>query len=265
MYIKNLYHYRDPSGDSWLARHYPVLEHFEWIPSRISNDTTQNLIQFFELNPGVRSFSTNFGMLELLSKNAIQLDVLEVKLGSTAETVFHVLNRLYDQKFHKKLHLHLSSITENCVNRFFSLKGLEKVCIEDVCRCYNLRFLTCLKELTIMSTTTMINMNNLAEGLVNIQQLNLHKTTYNDILPFIRHSTQLQRINVKNETNFYVNRPNILTLNDERKKLKLARKVTIFVGDTLFVNIKWATKNGQMDFDLVEFKRSDSYRWVHNC
>lgn len=261
--------------EHWLNKRHPTLDHLEWIPHAIFTSTAKTLEHFFELNPNVRSFSTNYEMLSsmLLLKSPIQLNVLEVKpcqtsdqqMGLSAQTVFGVINQLYERGFFKRLHLHLQNITEDCTNRLFSLKGLEKVCIEVVYRCFNLPLVSNLKELTIKSTTTMINMDKLAEGLVNIERLNLYNTTSSDILPFIRHSMKLHRIYVGNEKCFNVNRPNISALNKERKKLARARKVTIYVSDKLFVDIKWATSNGQMDFELVEIKRSDSYRWDHYC
>lgn len=143
-----------------------------------------------------------------------------------------------------------------------SVPGFEKLCIKNFIQSYNLPLVSNLKELSIMDTTPTVDMEMLANGLLNLERVMVCKTTFNDILPFIRHSTKLYRIILK-DAHFSENIFKVSTMNNERAKLKNARKVTIYVPDDLFVAIKWAATNGDTNLKLVEIKRCDSYRWDH--
>lgn len=264
--------------NDWLLKSYPKLEHLELTPIKLMQFNVNELAQFLQINPNVQSFSTSIRFLwenqqKFLQSN-IQLDTFGVKIGRNyglrfreilqVETaaIFDLLNQLYAKSFYKSLHLFVTHIDEEYTSEMQTVHGLEKVCIKNFIQCYELPLVISLKELSIMDTTPTVDMDALAHGLINLERLYLCKTTYNDILPFIRHSIKLNRIILKdpyyNENVFKVS-----TMNREREQLKNARKVTIYVPDDLFVTIKWATTNGDTNLEFVEVKRCDSYRWDH--
>ncbi|XP_055303133.1 uncharacterized protein LOC129568837 isoform X3 [Sitodiplosis mosellana] len=265
--------------NDWLQKNYPKLEHLELTPIKLMQFNVSELAHFLHINPSVRSFSTSIRFLwenqQKFLRSGIQLDTFGVKIGRNyglrfrdvldVETsmIFDLLNQLYAQGFYKQLHLFVTHIDEEYTNEIVSVRGLEKLCIKNYIQSYNLPLVTNLKELSIMDTTPTADMEILANGLVNLERLYLCKTTYNDILPFIRQSVKLNRIIVKG-VYFSENIFKVSTMNKEREKLKNARKVTIYVPDDLFVTIKWATPNGDTDLKLVEIKRCDSYRWDHH-
>ncbi|XP_055307938.1 uncharacterized protein LOC129572056 isoform X2 [Sitodiplosis mosellana] len=179
------------SGNDWLLKSYPSLEHLGLLKWPIAFDVNE-LIGFFELNPNVRSFMTSY---ELLSKNRIEfiesgihLDVLEVKLmeksrlrmNARVNEFFGLLSELYDRVFFNRLHLYVQYITKNSIAQIASLQGLEKLCFDCIWDGYDWPYLPLLKDL-----------------------------------------------------------------------------------DDLFVASKWIATHGNMNLNLVEIRRSDSYRWDH--
>lgn len=82
---------------------------------------------------------------------------------------------------------------------------------------------------------------------------------FEDILPFFRRSTKLNKIKIQYQGEQKV--LNLSMLNKERAKLVGARKMTIYVEDDVYLATKWATKNGDIHLSLVEMRRSSSYEW----
>ncbi|XP_055303136.1 uncharacterized protein LOC129568838 isoform X1 [Sitodiplosis mosellana] len=266
------------SENDWLLTEYSKLEHLGLIPRRRLRFNMNELSRFFELNPKVRSFSTSYRFLwehqVEFAEKTIQLDALDVivhqKFGMIVhiESIFKLLNELYDRGFYKKLHLRVPEINEQYTNRMVSLQGLEKLFINFLDRNYGLPLVGNLKELTIMHATPRVDMDILAQRLTNLERVCLGTSIYGDVLAFVRYASKLSTIILKcqNEAlnqSAYRNELifNASALNEERKKLKNARKVTIYVPDDVFVSFKWATTNGDMDGKCVRIKRSDSYRF----
>lgn len=57
---------------------------------------------------------------------------------------------------------------------------------------------------------------------------------------------------------------NLIALNKKREKLPNARKIILYVRDDVFLVTKWATRNGDINLNLIEMKRSDSLEWNHH-
>lgn len=262
--------------NDWLLKTYPKLEHLELTPIKLMQFNVNELAQCLQYNPSLRSFSTSIRFLwenqQKFLRSGIKLETFGVKIGRNyglrfrdileveTSAIFDLLNQLYDRGFYRQLHLFVTHIDDEYTNEMVSVKGLEKICIKSFIQSYDLSLVTSLKELSIMDTTSTVDMEMLANGLVNLERLYLCKITYNDILPFIRHSVNLYRIILKDDL---FNVFNVNTLNCEREKLKNARKITIYVQDDHFVAIKWATTNGDTNLKFIEVKRCDSYRWDH--
>lgn len=260
------------SDNKWLHRTYPSLQHMELYPKQRLRFDVNELIQFFELNRNVRNFSTSYRFLwehqfEFV-ESRIQLDFLEVKIfrefGNEPfimESMFGILNQLYDRGFYKHLHLRLPNITEECTEQMISLQGLEKLSIGAFNQWFSLHRLVHLKEFAITNTPPRVSMVTLAQELVNLEVLFICHGNYGDILPFIQFCPKLRRIIIKEERHSNGRLLKVSVLNEERRKLKNACRLTIFVSDDLFAATKWATGDGRIYFDLVRIQRSDSYRW----
>ncbi|XP_031637262.1 uncharacterized protein LOC116349803 [Contarinia nasturtii] len=268
--------------NDWLQKTYAKLEHLEFDGMKVRTFDVSELERFFQLNPNVNSFTTNVTFLmenqdKFLASN-IRLDTFGVKIHrqsfrfrmvdlqlNTMTMTFQLLNQLYERGFFKQLHLHVTYIDAEYTNAMMSLYGLEKLCINRIIRnsTFNLHRVNTLKELAIFDILPTFDVDVLAQELTRLESLYICRATYGDILAFTRYATKLNRIILKDTLNLDAKRIKVVTLNEERKKLKNARKLTIYLPDDVFIASKWATVNGETDLKFVKIQRSDSYRWDH--
>ena len=76
------------------------------------------------------------------------------------------------------------------------------------------------------------------------------------ILPFIRHSRKLKTIKIDDLKSGALN---IFALNEERKKLENACKISIYVRDNVYVPTKWKSHNFKLELDLIKILRLESF------
>lgn len=55
---------------------------------------------------------------------------------------------------------------------------------------------------------------------------------------------------------------NLIALNNARRQLADAQKITIYVKEEIYLATKWAMK--ETDFDLIRIKRYESFEWHHD-
>ena len=117
----------------------------------------------------------------------------------------------------------------------------------------NLYRLNNLKELNIYSFDSTMNIETLAMSLTKLEQLSVVITGANSILPFIRHSKKLKIIKIV----LLAGKLNLIALNEERKKLENACKITIHVNDNGYLSSKSKSNNLYLELDLVKITRHD--------
>lgn len=257
------------SEHNWLLHEYPKLERFEILPRR-SNRITQ-LGQFFLHNRKIQRFSTDpeffWTHRDVLAKANIELDILEFKIflegicrRETFDALLGLLNRLYEQSFYKRFFIFNYEVDDISSNFLASVNGLELLCIGLFKDSYNIHQLINLKELTILSRTTVEQMEVLADSLVQLERLYIDNCGSIDVvMPFVRHSPKLNKITfVPPPTRKVLD---LKMLNEERAKLFGARKITFYMRDRVFLGTKWTIKNGDTNLNFVEIKRVDSYEW----
>lgn len=262
----------------WLTQKYPKLQHLELIPFRKLQ--IDELSTFFERNLNVRSFSTSGHCLwvnrnELL-KSAVQLETLEIRMievkmalldeFGVAESRMHaiceLIKKLHDRGFYRRLHFYINDDEEiTNIDPLATVKGLEKLCIRKFKKEYSLVPLISVKELVVWDGAKNIDLQVLANKCVRLERLYFGSHTIDHILPFIRHSAQLNKIKAfsKINTNFSIGLSN---LNEQREKLAGAHKLIIYVPDNIFLATKWTTRNGDLNLKLVELRRGDSYEFT---
>lgn len=275
---------RDAWENQWLRQTYPKLEYLELIPQY--EYRIEELVPFFQQNPNVRSFSSSSRCLLAnatdLLKSDVKLDLLEVKVfqiprfyydDEDDEEITHLksirelLHQLHERGFYNRLHLYVQRINQQCSDQLSLLRGLEKLCIKYFTEICNLSHLISLKELVILNDAKSADMEILANNLTNLQRLFLQNATFNDLLPFIRHSMKLRVVKFfpkeSEDKEDGTEALKIITLERERLKLMTARKVTIYVPDDIFLATKWTLNYGDTNMNSVEMKRthSYSYRW----
>lgn len=257
----------DEGGNPWMLRQYPTLELLQLTsryPFRIFELST-----FLERNSSIRCFSTSSRCLwenrhELLECNA-KIHRLEIQMLDNfyrqlidVRLICELLNQLYERGFYRSLHLFVKRVDQRCSEQLNTVYGLEHLSIRQFSESFDLPLLTNLKGLTILDGSNDNDMNILANRLMNLERILIQNAIYSDILPFIRQSVKLNKIKIIPKVNETLR---LVNLNEEREKLAGARKITIYVPDNIFLATKWTTKNGDINLNMIEMKRADSYQW----
>lgn len=192
------------SKHEWMLEYYPMLEHFELMPSYPI--VVDELETFFQCNSKVKRFSTSARFLwinrnQLLQSN-VKLNILEIKAEDFSEydesgnkiILWDLLTKLHERGFYKRLFLYTDCVDQDLSNKFNSVPGLETLCIRRFTQSYSIPSLTSLKELILLKGSNVNDMKTLANGLVKLERLYVEKATIEDILPFIQKSTRLNKI-----------------------------------------------------------------------
>ena len=99
-------------------------------------------------------------------------------------------------------------------------------------------------------------MEAVANAFVNIEKIRFWYAHPNQILAFIRRSRKLSHIAIGSSPELKGNVLDLAFWNKEREKLIGSRKVTVYVPEGIFLDIKNASQN--KDYRLIEIKRIDS-------
>lgn len=262
----------DEIGNPWLLRTYPSIKHLQ-ITTRYPFKIHE-LDAFFRQNSGILSFSTSSRCLwenrhELL-KCSVTLERLEIQMLDNfyrncidIRFICDLLNQLFQRGFYRRLHLFVKRIDEKCSKELISVNGLESLSMRQFSECHDLPMLRNLKELAILDGAKATEMDILAKNLKNLERILIKNAGFSDILPFISHSKKLNRFKLtpKTENGFKDDILDLVKLNNSREKLKGAWKLCIYVPDNIFLKTKWSLKNGNINLNTVEMKRTDSYEW----
>lgn len=87
----------------------------------------------------------------------------------------------------------------------------------------------------------------------NLIRLELDKTSINQLTPIVGRLPKLTSVSV--DYLFDSNYIDLVALNDERKKMSGACKVTIYVIDQIYLETKMAAKHLYFEHNLTEIKR----------
>lgn len=256
--------------DQWLSQKYSSLEYL-----KLAGQVTfrfSDVKGFFENNPNCRNFWIDGRYLmenrDSLMASRLKWCDLTVSMASIyAENMnrFLVLfEELHRQGTYQRLHLFLHGKEWNDAffERLVSVPALVNLCLEyfenfDVENLHDLKKLEIYMPINVMAD----KMTNIAMSLVNLERIVFREASTNDILPFIRHSKKLMEIRVcllKDGIHFNDNRLNLFQLNEERKSLRGARKVTIYVTENVFLTTNWTTAKAK--FSLLEIRRLSAYQ-----
>lgn len=237
-------------------------------------------MRFFRNNRNVRSFTTDGkhfldpDFLNLSLEYELCLVDLTVTKNYTVDDlkgyVYQQFDLLHQIGFYKRLHFPVC-FSEEVINQIASLNSIATLCCGNSLSPMpniNWSLLKNLKKITIhycpQSGSETLEV---AKTLVNLEEISLPRsqlqTTLDDILPFVFYNKNLQRINVPfdfdhktalEESRCFEDFPlNLAVLNIKRKKLNNAKKVTIYVSESVYLHTKRTV--GQTNFDLIELKK----------
>lgn len=259
---------------------YHDLEHFEWsnnwrfILSNIEDQFKIPLLKtFLAENLNMRSFTTTVNCFlenrHIFIECDNKFDVLHIKFepgeNRNSDFLYHFLNECYAKGVYKSLHLSVLYITEPIIDQIKMLHALNKLKINYTSDRSggDISDLVQLREISIVRLTELHDINGVAKKCVNLEKILTRQATIDQILPFIRQSPKLIRIKVYQlslGTHFNRNILDILSkVNKERKQLKGASKITLYVSDTVYVATKYAIRQINR-LDMIEIKRAESYK-----
>lgn len=250
----------------WLSQRYPKLNYFGFVPKTyvfcrgfggdryagICNPYNRiaKLATFLDMNPNIRKFATtNEALLDnretLKSASNIKLDELAIEIaynsyGYHFEKLFGLLNELHECGFYQRLELNFSKDSQITSDELAMLNGLVKLNFHK------------------MEQTSIIDAEKLAITLVNLNEMQFSGANFDDIIPFVRQSVQLQKIQASclGDGVHFNKRTKIIdlvTLNRERQQLPNAQKITLHVDEDVYLATKWALM--ETNFDLIRLKR----------
>lgn len=258
------------TGNEWLLQNWPKLEHLGWTQS--ANDYRINELKtFFDLNPNIHSFSTNFDCLwasrHLIIESNAKLNELTVEIFDweqpIGQRINDFFNELHARGFYKRLHLHSSFYNEQHQNlmEIGSIHGLEALRHLSLVDGMDFPHLEQLKELRTSFKSYSPNVDALTKKIPNLERLHMRFASIEYLLPFIHHSAKLKEVKIdavrdEEESKCILD---LMTLNNERQKLPNARKVTIYMSEKVYLATKWA--NHTIDLNLIQIKRAHSHEW----
>lgn len=267
------------NGKEWLHRHYKKLEHLIMCDYRDYIRRPKNIPElqtFFDLNPSVKVFSTTASILQsnvtwMIASNLKfeRLIILDVDCFEfDMEQLCELLDELFTQKFYKQLHFYAINVNRQPqIDRITMLIALEKLHLqfhEDANYLIPTNHSISLKELSICWAIYLSNLNPLDIDVypINIERFCFESVSSDSILRFIRYATKVKQIKIdviEDEQQFLNTIINLYALNEERKLLIDANKITIYIREKLFLAIKMATITTEYDF--IEIQRLEKIDW----
>lgn len=260
------------TGNEWLTKLYPTLEHLELTDLYEFKNNEVKLL--FQQNSNIRSFSTDAKSLlinqrSFLSSDA-KLDQLAIdfhhpnSINAEADPLFivnsfyNLLIELHEKEFYQSLHIFVSFVdSQNCMQKLFLLEPLEMlggfvISIENP--------LMKLRELDINKGSEVNDIGMIPIQIPKLESISFSEATSDDILTFICHSSKLRIIKVDlllDGTHLRNGVLDLVALNKEREKLTNAKKIVIYVNESVFMSTKWI--HNVMNFKKIELRRGESF------
>lgn len=264
------------TNNNWLLHKYPMLEHFELTKSGRFSTPRVELKIFLEQNPNIRHFATG-GDFDWSDAANLKLDVFAIDCDENFDlralliaNIVHEMSKMNGStQFYERLHIygHWISVERQLQHM---VSKLEKLYLHrtwtDSFSIGNLKEIRIECDMKCLDGMNVREMNMIANGLINIEQVSLVDATLVYISKFIRGSVKLHKLRIENfnrtelSTNGMV--LDLSTWNSERKQLDRARKVMIYVEEDVFLTTKWATR--KTNYSLIDLKRNESRDWSHD-
>lgn len=260
----------------WMLRSYPNLEYLE-----LDCVAFGKILEFIIRNPGIRNLTVNASdfsqYIDLLKNSNISFDDLSIEHYRPHYLPTSLLNELHDRGFYNRLHL--CNFLENTAN-FVGANSLGKIVahimlatnsdysflanVTEICP----GWLYDMRELGNISPTEyeikkqkiyQTELDRVANCMTNLERILVKKDLWHkfrcDILPFIKYAPKLKEIYVYESNELFTQ--DLSILNEERKKMFRAKKVTIYVDQRSFFEIK--CRNFPVDLSLIALKCHESH------
>lgn len=113
------------------------------------------------------------------------------------DSMFGLLNKLYERGFYRKLHLHFDEeINQEIINRLANVNGLVKLTyIFFRAIPFIFSALKNLEELMILAEAV-ADLEMLPNDLINLKCIHLYFPSIDNIVPFVKHSVEMNKIRI---------------------------------------------------------------------
>lgn len=257
-------------SNKWLLHKYPKLERLGWSQSVRKDRKIGELKTFFQLNPNIIGFRTSFHCFwsnrDALVKSHLQLTDLTIEFDDWTWTpnniheTYKLLNELHQRKIYKRLHFFARYYNQQYFEQMVLLVGLHSLKLHEISERYTLPQLPQLKELTIRYINT--DLGTLVGKFENVERISFKYAESKHFLPFVYACPALKemKIDVVTDRIQFDCILDLAKINGERGKMPNARKLTIYIDESVFLATKWVQPT---EWKFVEIRRAQSYEWNH--
>lgn len=260
------------TGNEWLNRQYPTLNHVEIAVNMPEEKSTAcpELFKFLTLNRNVQHLAVDAEFFldnrDNVLGSMIKLDRLQIILNrnsrenfkDTVASVCSLTNDLLVENFFKRLHLN-TCFDEKHISDIAAFGNIEKLQLNSLAERFVMPVVETIKELSV-GTLGHYGSEQLAltaANLTNLKQFEIKLAEIRDIKPFVCRAPKLERILV---WRFYncneLTVDDLIALDDERSCLGFARKVTIFVEEKCYLKFKFEERTNK--FEFIELKNIET-------
>lgn len=251
----------------WMLEQYPTIEHIV-LSDPEPFEEHDKLKIFLEENPNIKTLSISSNIYDdwMLESNA-KFDklIIEVLHSPDMNLFCSQLNTLHTNGFYKKLELFMYIQCENHeMNRIATLHALEFLFIENITSGTVFTPLPQLKVFYMHSDRDIDNMNMIVDNMENIEKIHFKFADFESILPFIHRANKLKEIKINSPSDgrfLSEDCIDLVALNNERKKCSGAIKLTIYIGEEVYLATKCAKMRTK--FSCIEIKRAESHIFDH--
>lgn len=256
------------TGNQWLLRPHPSLQHLKMVHKKGIH--IEELKTFFVRNRNVRSFATQAVCLwdnrNIISIAKPKFDLIEIDVDkcikSRMATFCKLLNEFHQKGIFKRLHLNTRYVDRHSIKKIATLQGLERLHFvnSDERNIENLHTLVNVKELGISVSCHIAGIKTMATSLKKLERIYFYQAITDDLLVFIKYSKKLREINVERlpyGIHFRRGVIDMVALNEERKTLFDAAKITLYIPENVFLLTKWSMNS--TDFGLIEIKKNEEW------
>lgn len=254
----------------FLSR-FPKLERLQFRPMlKNSFEQIDGIKTFFKNHSKtLKCFETNLDFLWThrysIDETTIQLDLLSIHfdkwyVNTPIDKVVEYLTTLQLRDFFKSLQLSfrrgINIDTQTVTNAISILPTLESLSLNSD-SFVDIKRLTNLKELHIENLCSRENMEIMAKSLPKLERLTFNCCLVDSVMAFVRHSMNLKTIRIGDLRDFRT--LDLIAMNQERKKLANACRISIFVCDQVYVHEK--SKRPNLNLSHVKMVRLDMNRF----
>lgn len=242
--------YLNVSRQLIFSQNSPSLEHFQYESGLWHQGTFDQLQTFLENHPHLKYFESECGFLwehqDILLQSNVQLERLIIQVYQWNTTITfqqygEFLTALHASGFYKALHMSFQNGGAGYRDLFSHISTLP---LEMLTGVYTSNIdwdhLIAIKQLHLWMMHN-ANIEVAAKKLTQLEHLTINDAKTHHILAFISHSSNLKTIKI--QANFHKSLTlDLFAMNEERKKLKNARKIAICLPERLYLSKKQELK-----------------------